>query len=373
MLIRRDFERHRLINVARAETYSDMQMRSVILTSLQNVSKCAFAANLMCLIISTNPNYNLDHLLESKTRTSCQRALPANPCTQDVWTKARWEFHPTGLFSILWGVTKAFPFWREGLTGYPEGSDPTAERTDTAQKGPRGALSDSMNPSSLKEVSRIFYSLDSFRILRELILYAELIYLSILQICIFRVKISYFFIRLWFELKIVTNESLPQMIDCTFLFSLPSEHYHSPQSISVMKIINFVKSAKTSFSAPPWSKNARECFAPLCLYTTRPAKTDLKTSARQPDPNSLQSLNGMTGAHKTDFLRLRLSYYCVTFRSCCQDESFDVSCSCWWGVTLRGIGWSMSLGRRHAHSDMQTRSVIFTSSQNVPKCAFAKY
>ena len=154
--MRRDFERHRLINVARAQTYSDMQTRSVIFTSLQNVSKCSFATNLMFLIISTNSDSNLDH----------------------------------------------------------------------------------------------FYSLDSFRILRELISYAELIYFTILQICIFGPKISYFFIGLWFELKIVTNKSLPQMIDRTFLFPLPLEHYHSPQRISVMKITNFVKSAKTLFSAP---------------------------------------------------------------------------------------------------------------------------
>ena len=124
MLMRRDFERHSLILVAHAQTYSDMQTRSVIFTSLQNVSKCAFATNLMFLIISTNSDSNLDH----------------------------------------------------------------------------------------------FYSLDSFRILRELILYAELIYLNILQICILGSKISYFFIGLWFELKIVTNESLPQMIDFTFCF-----------------------------------------------------------------------------------------------------------------------------------------------------------
>ena len=97
---------------------------------------------------------------------------------------------------------------------------------------------------------------------------------------------------------------------------------------------------------PPWPKNARECFAPLCLYTTRPAKTNLKTSARQPDPNSLQSPNGMTWAHKTGFLQETLSYYFVTFLSCCKDESLEISCSYRWGVTLRVIGWSMSLGRR---------------------------
>ena len=133
-----------------------------------------------------------------------------------------------------------------------------------------------------------------------------------------------------------------------------------------MKITNFVKSAKTFFW-PLWPKNARECFAPLCLYTTRPAKTDLKTSARQPDPNSLQSPNGMTGAHKTGFLRKRLSYYFVTFISCCQDESFDVSCSCWWGVTLRGIAWSLSLMRRRTVTCKREVSSLplFKKSQNV--------
>ena len=133
-----------------------------------------------------------------------------------------------------------------------------------------------------------------------------------------------------------------------------------------MRIIDFVKSAKTFFW-PLWPKNARECFAPLCLYTTRPAKTDLKTSARQPDPNSLQSPNGMTGAHKTGFLRKRLSYYFVTFLSCCQDESFDVSCSCWWGVTLRGIGWSMSLRRRRTVTCKREVSSLplYKMSQNV--------
>ena len=49
-----------------------------------------------------------------------------------------------------------------------------------------------------------FLYLNSFRMLRELILYAELIYLNILQICIIGSKISYFFIGLWLELKIVT-------------------------------------------------------------------------------------------------------------------------------------------------------------------------
>ena len=40
----------------------------------------------------------------------------------------------------------------------------------------------------------------------------------------------------------------------------------------------------------------------LGLYTTHPAKTNLKTSARQPDPNGLQSPNGMAGAHEIGFL-----------------------------------------------------------------------
>ena len=118
---------------------------------------------------------------------------------------------------------------------------------------------------------------------------------------------------------------------------------------------------------PPWPKNARECFAPLCLYTTRPAKTNLKTSARQPDPNSLHNPNGTTRAHKTGFLQETLSYYFVTFLSCCQDESFDVSCSCWWGVTLRGIGWSMSLGRRRTVTCKREVSPLslYKMSQNV--------
>ena len=171
--MRPDFQSHRLINVAQRQTYSDRQSQSVVFTSLQNVSKCAFAINLMFLfIISTNSDSNLDH----------------------------------------------------------------------------------------------FYTLNSFRILRELILYAELIYLNILQICIFGSKISYFFIGLWFELKIVTNESLPQMIDCIFLFSLTSEHYHSPQSIFVMKITNFVKSAKTSFSAPLTQKCTRVLRTTLLVH-----------------------------------------------------------------------------------------------------------
>ena len=216
-----------------------------------------------------------------------------------------------------------------------------------------------------------FYTLDSFPILRELISYGGFIYLNMLQICIFGSKISYFFIGLWFELKIVTNKSLPQMNDFTFLSPLPSEHSHSPQLIFVMKITNFVESAKTSFLTP-WPKNARECFAPLCLYTTRPAKTDLKTSARQPDPNSLQSPNGMTGAHKTGFLQKRLSYYFVTFLSCCQDESFDVSCSCWWGVTLRGIGWSMSLGRRRTATCKREVS-FYLSTKCIKMCICNKF
>ena len=96
----------------------------------------------------------------------------------------------------------------------------------------------------------------------------------------------------------------------------------------------------------PWPQNARECFAPLCLNTTRPAKTNLKTPARQPDPNSLQSPNGMAGAHETHFLQETLNCYFFTFLSCCENENLEISCSYWWGVTLRVIGWSMSLGRR---------------------------
>ena len=171
--MRPDFRRHRLINVAQRQTYSDRQSQSVVFTSLQNVSKCEFAINLMFLfIISTNSDSNLDH----------------------------------------------------------------------------------------------FYTLNSFRILRELILYAELIYLNILQNCIFGSKISYFFIGRWFELKIVTNASLPHMINCIFLFSLTSEHFHSPQSIFVMKITNFVKSAKTSFPAPLTQKCTRVLRTTLLVH-----------------------------------------------------------------------------------------------------------
>ena len=59
--MRRDCERHRLINIARAQTYSDIQMRNVIFTYLKNVSKCACATKLKFLIISINFDSNLDH------------------------------------------------------------------------------------------------------------------------------------------------------------------------------------------------------------------------------------------------------------------------------------------------------------------------
>ena len=109
---------------------------------------------------------------------------------------------------------------------------------------------------------------------------------------------------------------------------------------------------------PPWPQNARECFAPLCLNTTRPAKTNLKTPARQPDPNSLQSPNGMAGAHETHFLQETLNCYFFTFLSCCENENLEISCSYWWGVTLRVIGWSMSLGRRHTATDKRKVSSL---------------
>ena len=90
-----------------------------------------------------------------------------------------------------------------------------------------------------------------------------------------------------------------------------------------------------------------------------PAKTNLKTSARQPDPNSLQSSNCMTGAHKTGLPQETLSYYFITFLSCCQDESLEISCSCWWGLTFRVIGWSMSLrGRRTATGNRKVSSLL---------------
>ena len=56
------------------------------------------------------------------------------------------------------------------------------------------------------------------------------------------------------------------MIDFTFLFSLPSEHYHSPQSIFVMKITNFVKSTKTPFSAPLTQKCTRVLRTTLLVH-----------------------------------------------------------------------------------------------------------
>ena len=105
-----------------------------------------------------------------------------------------------------------------------------------------------------------------FRILRERISYAEFSYSDILQNCMFGSKILYFCIGLWFELKIVTNESLPQINDFTFLSSLPSEHSHSPQIIFVMKITNFVKSAKTSFWAPLTQKCTRVLRTTLLVH-----------------------------------------------------------------------------------------------------------
>ena len=100
--MRRDFESHRLINVPRAQTYSDGQTQSVIFTSLENVSKCAFSMNSIFLILSTDSDSDLHHS----------------------------------------------------------------------------------------------YTLHSFRILRERISYAELIYLNISQICMFGPKISEIFIGL---------------------------------------------------------------------------------------------------------------------------------------------------------------------------------
>ena len=100
--MRRDFESHRLINVLRAQTYSDRQTQSVIFTSLENVPKCAFEMNSVILILITDSDSNLHH----------------------------------------------------------------------------------------------FYTLDSFRILRERISSAEFIYLKISQICMFGPKISYIFVGL---------------------------------------------------------------------------------------------------------------------------------------------------------------------------------
>ena len=79
---------------------------------------------------------------------------------------------------------------------------------------------------------------------------------------------------------------------------------------------------------PPLPQNARECFAPLCLNTTRPAKTNLKTPARQPDPNSLQSPSGMAGgANETHFLQETLNGYFFTFLRCCENENLEIRCS----------------------------------------------
>ena len=61
ILMGRDFESHRLINVPRAQTYSDRQTQSVIFTSLENVSKCPFSMNSIFLILSTDSDSNLDH------------------------------------------------------------------------------------------------------------------------------------------------------------------------------------------------------------------------------------------------------------------------------------------------------------------------
>ena len=209
-----------------------------------------------------------------------------------------------------------------------------------------------------------FYSLNSFRILRELILYAELIYLNILQICIFGAKISYFFIGLWFELKIVTNESLPQIIDCTFLFSLPSEHYHSPQSISVMKITNFVKSAKTSFSAPLTQKCTRVLRTTLLVHDP-PSQDRLEDFSQATTSNSLQSPNGMIGAHKTGFLRKGWTTISSHF-------SVPDSFSCSWGVTLRGIGWSMSLRRRRTVT-CERECHLYLSTKCLEMCICNKF
>ena len=270
--MRPDFQSHRLINVAQRQTYSDRQSQSVVFTSLQNVSKCAFAINLMFLfIISTNSDSNLDRS----------------------------------------------------------------------------------------------YTLNSFRILRTRSICRIHLFEQFTNLHIW-IENRILFIGLWFELKTVTNESLPQINDFTFLSSLPSEHSHSPQIIFVMKITNFVKSAKTSFLTPLTQKCTRVLRTTLLVHYP-PSQDRLEDFSQATRSEQSAEPNGMTGTHKTGFLRKRLSYYFVTFLSCCQDESFDVSCSCWWGVTLRGIGWSMSLGRRRTVTCKREVSSLplYKMSQNV--------
>ena len=110
----------------------------------------------------------------------------------------------------------------------------------------------------------------------------------------------------------------------------------------------------------------------LCLYTTRPAKTNLKTSARQPEPNGLQSPNGMAGAHQSGFLLERLSYDFVAFLSCCKKESLEISCSYWWGVTLRVIGSfaSMSLSGADVQRQVNTKCHLYLSTKCVKMIIF---
>ena len=83
MLMRRDFERHRLINVARAQTYSDRQMQSVIVDSLRNVSNCDIINKLMFLIISTNSESNLDHVYALDSFRMLRELIP---CAEFIYS-----------------------------------------------------------------------------------------------------------------------------------------------------------------------------------------------------------------------------------------------------------------------------------------------
>ena len=122
-----------------------------------------------------------------------------------------------------------------------------------------------------------------------------------------------------FRLKIFRqfHRSVIQAKNCQILsFSLNKTLYFSAFSMQCIQFLildefchentNFVKSAKTSFLAP---------LTPKC---TRVLRT---TPARQPDPNGLQSPNGMAGAHETHFLQETLNCYFFTFLSCCENEN----------------------------------------------------
>ena len=84
----------------------------------------------------------------------------------------------------------------------------------------------------------------------------------------------------------------------------------------VMKITNFVKSAKTSFLAP-LTQNARECFAPR--------------SGRQ-SPNSTTAPTGLVPIGNAEL-------YFVALLSHCKDgQELRICCSYWWDVTFIVMG-----------------------------------